>query len=82
MREQVLGEPARLVPGVEQLAERDQRAGDVLVGDRVAGSRMRDLERGAAEQRADLLDVERDRARGPGRAATARRASIRRRRGR
>ena len=32
--EQVFGEPTGLVPGVEQLAERDERAGDVLVGHR------------------------------------------------
>ena len=58
VREEVLGEAARLVTGVEQLAESDERAGDVLVGDR-AEDREAALERGAAEELSDLLDVER-----------------------
>ena len=80
-REEVLGEPARLVSGVEQLAERDERAGDVFVGDG-AEDRQATVERGAAEERVHLLDVDRGRGRSPGRAATASRASSRRRRAR
>ena len=76
-RQQVLGEAARLVPGVEQLAERDEGTGDVFVGDR-AQDREPAVERGAAEQRVHLLDVDPRRARWPGRAATASRASSRR----
>ena len=43
--------------GVEQLTERDQRPGDVFVGDR-AQDRDPPRERGAAEERVHLLDVD------------------------
>ena len=55
--EQVLGETAGLVPGVEELTERDEGAGDVLVGHRPE-HRQATGERGAPEQRVHLLDVD------------------------
>ena len=55
--EEILGEPARLVTGVELLAQRDQRAGDVFVGHRPQ-DREPAVEGAPAEQRADALDVD------------------------
>ena len=56
-REQVLGDPAGVEAGVEQLPDRDQGVDRVLVGHRVEHAHAH-LEVGAPEQRPDLLDVE------------------------
>ena len=45
------------MPGIELLAQPDQRAGDVLVGDRPQ-DREPTLERAPTEQRADVLEVD------------------------
>ena len=56
-RQEVFGQPAGFVAGVEELAERDQRTGDVFVGDR-REDREPTRERATPEQRTDLLDVD------------------------
>jgi len=58
VREEVFSEPARFVPGVELLAQRDERAGNVFVGHRPQ-DREPAVERAPAEQRANALDVDR-----------------------
>ena len=75
--QQVVGDAARLVPGIEQRAELDQHRAAIALGDRAAGSARatrtvnRRRARPPPSRRGD-----RWRARAPGRAATARRASI------
>ena len=51
-REEIFGEAARFVAGVELLVQRDERAGDVFVGDRSSTANA-PVERAPAEQRAD-----------------------------